>query len=144
MVMYSSYGSITFAHLTAVFVGLITLFLIYVLYSVLLGGVFAKAGVPRWKAWVPLYNSWTFFKLGGLRGAWALLILGAFIPVVGTVFKVLFAVCAIVASYRLGKAFGKVNLGWPLLYALLGPIWCAIISFGSSKYEPEKKPTLLF
>ncbi len=142
--MYSLYGSITQPQLTAIFVTLLTTILLYALYSILLSEVFIKAGEPRWKAWVPVYNSWTFFEMGGIQGAWSLLIIGAFVPVVGQVFTFMLAVCAAIAAYRLGKAFGKESILWVILFIFFGPVWYAIIGFGRSKYDMGKKPTLLF
>ena len=39
--------------------GFYVLFLVifYVVYSVFLGMIFKKAGVPAWKAWVPIYST---------------------------------------------------------------------------------------
>ncbi|MCL2451463.1 hypothetical protein FWD20_01085 [Candidatus Saccharibacteria bacterium] len=48
--------------------------LLYVLTAFLLARLFRKAGVPTWKAWVPLYNLWKFFQIGGRVGVWSLLL----------------------------------------------------------------------
>ncbi|MDL2327873.1 hypothetical protein LJC64_04410 [Ruminococcaceae bacterium OttesenSCG-928-A11] len=44
----------------------------YVLQSVFLMQLFKKAKVARWKAWVPVVNTWTFLQIGGQKGWWIL------------------------------------------------------------------------
>ncbi|MDR1970054.1 MAG: DUF5684 domain-containing protein [Candidatus Nomurabacteria bacterium] len=47
--------------------------LIYALTAFLLTRLFKKAGVPTWKAWVPVYNLWKLLQIGGVSGVWSLL-----------------------------------------------------------------------
>ena len=43
-------------------------------------GMFKKAGIPAWKAFVPFYNTWEISKLLGIRPYWFFL---QFIPIAG-------------------------------------------------------------
>ena len=45
----------------------------YALTAFILGRLFKKAGIKSWKAWVPIYNLWKLFQIGGTEGVWALL-----------------------------------------------------------------------
>jgi len=45
-----------------------------------LGGLFRKAGVPPWKAFIPYYNTWIMVRLMGTRPIWFYL---QFIPIAG-------------------------------------------------------------
>ena len=40
----------------------------YIINAWLLGRIFKKAGVGRWKAWIPLVNEFAFLKIGGRSG----------------------------------------------------------------------------
>jgi len=63
--------------------------LVYVLGAFLLGRIFQKAGVPAWKAWVPVYRMWKMFQIGGVNGAWSLLsLIGGIAPVALLLFAV--------------------------------------------------------
>ena len=64
----------------------------YVISSWFLMKIFEKAGVQgKWRAWVPVYNTLIFVKLGDLNPWWLLILWGAtaflsWIPVVGQLF----------------------------------------------------------
>ena len=45
----------------------------YVIMSLFFARIFKLAGLPAWKAWVPIYNQWIFFQLGGYSGVFVLL-----------------------------------------------------------------------
>ena len=101
--------------------GLLTI-LAYVIGAIFMGMMFKKAGVPAWKAWVPVYNSWTFLELGGQKGWLSLLILLAWIPLLGFIPAVVVAVFMAIAAYRIGLNFGKE--GWfVVIYILFGLVW---------------------
>lgn len=98
----------------AVFVGAILLFQ-YVLTGVTLGMFFRKVGVWRGIAWVPIYNHWTWLRVGGQPGALALLYLTP-AAVVARVFE-----C--IGMYRTDIAFRK-DTSWVVLGILLPWLWC--------------------
>src|SRR5262245_17251824 len=67
------------AILFAIFFGLLAAAVGYVVTALCLSRIFKKAGVEPWKAWVPVYNTWTMLEIGGQQGFWAVLML---IPVI--------------------------------------------------------------
>ena len=71
---------------------------VYVWTALALTAVFRKAGLPAWRAWVPVVNSWTLFALAGMRGWWAVVLLAgaAVLPLVQTL---LFAVLLVGAVH---------------------------------------------
>ncbi|PPF47119.1 hypothetical protein C5B85_02265 [Pseudoclavibacter sp. AY1F1] len=100
----------------------------YALSSWLMSKVFTKMGIEAWKAWVPVYNSWTFVEAAGFPGWWVLV---GFIPGVNIALVVLLAI----AAYRIGLGFGKSGV-WVLLYIFLPIVWFAIVGFDSSRWNP--------
>lgn len=110
----------------------------YVIYSLLLGRIFKKAGIPQWIAWVPFYNSWKTLELGGQQGFWAVL---AIIPIV----NIVAAIFLYIAMYNIGLKLQKE--GWFVIIAILLPIvWYAWLALDSSKWNeagggaPAKTP----
>lgn len=109
--------------LFAVVFGLI----MYAVVAYLLGKVFEKMNIEPWKAWVPIYNSWTFLEAGGFAGALALL---TFVPFVGGIAVL---VLMAMAAARISEGFGKES-AWGILYFFLAPVWCGIIGLGSAQW----------
>jgi len=110
----------------AIFIGAILL-IGYVLTGVTLGMFFAKVGVSRGIAWVPIYNRWTWLKVGGQPGALALLALTP-AAVVATVF-----LC--IGMYRTELAFRK-DASWLVLGIFLPWLWCILLSRREEVYDP--------
>jgi hypothetical protein len=106
--------------------------ILFCLYSYLLSRVFAKAHVEMWKAWIPVYNFFTFLKLGRQPG-W--LIFVSVIPLVGPVVTVIF-LC--MAAVNIGYGFGK-GKGWVLLFLCFQLFWLAVLAFGSSSWNPDPR-----
>lgn len=99
----------------------------YVVFALLLGRIFKKAGVPQWIAWVPFYNSWKTLELGGQQGFWAVL---AIIPVV----NIVAAIFLYIAMYHIGLKLQKE--GWFILLAIFVPVvWYAWLALDSSKWN---------
>ena len=97
----------------------------YVIGAVLMGLVFKKAGIPMWKAWVPVYNLWTFLEMGDQKGWISLL---AAIPIVNFVTIWIAIVFIAIAAYRIGLKFGKE--GWfVLIYIFFAPVWYLWLAF---------------
>ncbi|WP_424467153.1 DUF5684 domain-containing protein [Pseudoclavibacter helvolus] len=101
---------------------------IYALTAWFMSKVFTKMGIEGWKAWVPVYNSWTFVEAAGFPGWWVLV---GFIPGLNIALVVLLAI----AAYRLGLGFGKSGV-WVLLYIFLPIVWLAVLGFDSSRWNP--------
>jgi hypothetical protein len=104
--------------------------LTYVLISIPLAVIFAKAGLPKWKAWVPFYNYYVWLQLGGQNGWW---ILASLVPV-GAYVTLVFLY---IAMYRQGIAYGKDG-AFVVLAIFLPVIWLFMIAYGKSPYEPER------
>lgn len=99
----------------------------YVIGAWLLSRIFKKAGQPVWKAWVPVYNSWTMLELGDQPG-W-MVILG-FIPVV----NIVALVYVYIAMYKIGLHLGKP--GAFVLFAIFLPIvWIIWLAFDKSTWN---------
>ena len=139
---------------------------VYVVKAWLLGRVFKKAGVGRWKAWVPFVNEFCYFKIGGRSGfniflgiiSSILALIGysfvlAFshntefnsMPVAGIVFVTLAAVCLVVylfryisATWNIQKKFGKSGAFFILFFInAIAPLWLWILALGGDKYNDK-------
>ena len=133
---YDSYGVDMSNTAAAAVVGGLMLFMLiillvtYVVVSFLLSRIFKKAGVAGWKAWVPVYNTWITYELGGQKGWWALLM---FIPVVNLVASVFLYI----AMYEIGLKLGKD--GTFVLWAIFLPIvWYIWLAFDQSTWNDKK------
>jgi hypothetical protein len=113
---------------------------IYILYSYILGLVFQKAHQKMWKAFVPIYNNWVYFELGGVPGALSLIALLGLIPSVGFAASLIVLIFYTWASIEIARRFSK-----SLIFAIFGLVIFSIIgimilAFGDSKYQyPENK-----
>lgn len=100
----------------------------YVVSALFMGLMFKKAGIPAWKAWVPVYNSWTFLEMGGQKGWISLLLLLGWIPLLGLIPVIVAAVYLCIAAYKIGLNFGKE--GWfvviYIFFTLVWLIWLAV------------------
>lgn len=108
---------------------------IYVIFALLMGRIFKKAGIESWKAWVPVYNNWVLLELGGQQGFWAVL---ALIPVV----NIVAAVFMYIAMYNIGLKLGKDG-AFVLLAIFVPVVWLIWLAVDSStwKGKPAQKPT---
>lgn len=105
------------------FIAIIT----YVVMALLLSRIFKKAGIEGWKAWVPIYNSWTLLEMGGQPGFWAVLMLVPVINIASVVFS-------IIAMYNIGLKFGKE--GAFVLLAIFVPIvWYIWLAVDDSEWK---------
>lgn len=78
-----------------------------------LAKLFAKAGVPSWKAYVPFYNTWIMQEIAQRPKHW---VFWQFIPVVGW-----FITPGIFIEFA--KVFGKYSFGQHTLAALFAPFY---------------------
>lgn len=90
-----------------------------------------KAKDPQpWAAWVPVYNTWKLYEMGGYPGWWAIL---AFVPLVNFASLVFLYL----AMYEIGQKFGK-DKAFILLGIFLPPVWFLVLGFDKSKWQGEK------
>lgn len=111
--------------LIAVLVSLIFSAGAYVWMSLAFSKVFTKLGEKGWKAWVPVLNIITVFKLGRVNPLWVIAIYLPVVSVVGVVF-------AIIALNTINQRFGK-GVGFTIFSVLLPPVWATVIGFGSAQ-----------
>ena len=126
------------------YMGIIVMILIgvYILTSIAKMKIFKKAGLPGWKAWVPIYGEWKFLELGGYNGA---LIFLAFIPFFGGI-ALLVATC--LAANEISKKLDKSDIFilFPLgviTGGITAIIWYYIAGFSNSTWNDSLgKPSL--
>jgi len=105
----------------------------YVWVSLALAAVFRKLGEKGWKAWVPVYGTITFFKLGRQNPWWLLTYLVPGVSIVGFVFYIR-------AIHQINRHFSK-GKGFTFLGVVLFAIWASIVGFGSAvAIDPDAKP----
>ncbi|MCA9327333.1 hypothetical protein KDA14_02275 [Candidatus Saccharibacteria bacterium] len=106
--------------------------LFYVLFAVVaivaMWKIFEKAGEAGWKSIIPLYNTYTLFRIAGWSG-WAFLLM--FIPLVNIV-------VAVMVTVALGKSFGKGTAWSVFLLLIFSVVGMLILGFGEDQYVGTK------
>lgn len=96
-------------------------------YAIGLSKVFHKLGVPRWRAFIPVFGFMTLVRALHLPKHWFFM---ALIPYVGTIYS-------LATAERLGKAFDK-KLSFSLIWLTYGSsVGMPLIGF--SKKQPDTK-----
>ena len=113
-----------------VFALVLCLFLLIVMIK-----IFKKGGKPGWHAIIPILNSYDEFDIAEGKGIRFLLLL---IPIYNIVVLIKFYI-------NLAKSFGKSG-GFAAGLIFFGPIFLAILAFGSAQYigpkgEPNTPPS---
>lgn len=117
----------------------------YVIGSLFLMKIFEKAGVQgKWRAWVPVYNTMIFFKLGDLSPWLVLYGIGAslvlsWLPVVGQLIPFAILALTALAAWRVGLKLQKEAV-WVVLYVLLSLVWLGINAFDKSRWNTAIAP----
>ncbi|MFT4137327.1 large exoprotein, partial [Microbacterium sp.] len=117
----------------------------WVVTSFFMMKIFDKAGVQgRWRAWVPIYNTMVFSKLGDLSPWLVLIAIGAslvlsWVPVLGWVISIASALVLALAAWRVGLKLQKEPI-WVILYVFLSPIWLGINAFDRSRWNTAVPP----
>lgn len=94
--------------------------------------IFKKAGVPAWKAWVPIYSTWVMLELGDQPGWWVLLNFVPFVNLVALVFMY-------IAMYNIGLKLQKE--GWFVILAIFLPIvWLIWLALDKSTWQGSAAP----
>ena len=112
--------------------------------------IFEKAGVQgKWRAWVPVYSTMIFYKLGDLS-PWLVLyligggIIGSIIPFLGwflilPLIGIAGRVIDLIAAWRVGLKLQK-DAVWVVLYFFLPPVWLGINAFDKSRWNAGIQP----
>lgn len=118
----------------------------YILMVIADWKIFTKAGIPGWKALIPIYNVYLSFKLADFSPWWFLvtIVLPAIQPIVKNdiytcISSIIVAVIIIVWSVKLGTVFNK-GTGFKVGLVFLPSIFQLILAFGSSKYVGHYRP----
>lgn len=124
---------------------LLPLFLLIALAGYIIGAIFfmkifEKAGVQgKWRAWVPIYNTLIFVKLGDLNPWWLLVlwlaggVLG-WVPVLGQLILLAAFLYTLMAAWRVGLKLQKEAV-WLILYFFLTIVWLGILAFDKSRWN---------
>lgn len=126
-----------FAFFVAYFVVLIGLVVVvYVFESIIHWKLFGKGKQePKWAGFVPIYRDIILCKMVGVNPWWILIVyLSSFIPVLGTVAVIYYA---ILLNVSLVRAFGKEDT-YAIGTILLPIVFLPILAFGKSKFEGAK------
>lgn len=103
--------------------------ILYLIFSYILSRVFTKAGKTPWAAYVPIYNGWVLFEVGGKPGWW---VLAGLIPFIGGIIAF---VLYIIVSLEIAKRFGKSSVFGVFGLWLFSLIGYTILAFDDSKYQ---------
>ncbi|MGN1021161.1 MAG: DUF5684 domain-containing protein [Aristaeellaceae bacterium] len=124
---------------------------VMVISIVALWKILVKANEPGWKCLIPLYNTYTLFKISWKTNMfWVMLGLAIGAPLLGSLmiamdllaaFAALLMIAAVIAAMviviimnvKLAKAFGRSG-AFAVGLVLLGVIFQCILAFGSDKY----------
>ena len=129
---YDAFTGELAAHRGAILALLAVLYILAVIGS---WKLFEKAGVPGWKALIPVYSSYKMFDLMWGDGYFFLFSL---IPYFGFVFHM-------IMLYKTAKAFGKEG-GFMAGLVLLPTVFRLLLAFGPDRYigpdgvDPENNP----
>lgn len=109
-----------------VFIGVVLLFS-YLLTAITLMFFFRKVGVAPGIAWIPIFNTWTWLRVGGQPGPIALLAL--------TPAAIVVRIFLALAMYRIDLAFRK-DSAYVVLGIFFPWLWCILLAQKSETYEP--------
>jgi len=132
----------------------IILLITYVINSIFLSKLFKKAGVPGYIAWIPVWNYWQLFEIGGQKGYLSLLIVASSVisnlynnfgyaaMLVGGTLSIAYIVFFVIAIKNIGNNFGKSD-SFTILGFFFFTIWAGILALGKSTWNGyTQEPTL--
>lgn len=116
--------------------------------------LFKKAGIPGWKALIPVYSSYLMFKIVGMPAIISTIVYASYIiinnivkditkepnylVIIFVLISATYMVFDIIKAIKLGKVFGK-GIFFTIGLILLGPIFEIILGMGKSKYIGDYK-----
>ncbi len=104
----------------------IFLFVIFAFLIVCRWKIYSKAGKPGWACIVPIYNIIVLLQIIKKPVWWIILLL---IPFVNFIIL-------LIIQIQLAKVFGK-GVGFGLGLIFFGPIFLALLAFGSAEYQSD-------
>lgn len=105
---------------------LIVILAVFVFSVIVYWKIFTKADETGWKSMIPIYNSYTLYKITYGNG-WLFLL--TLIPYLGFFI-------GLKQKFDLAKVYGK-GIGFGIGIFFLGIIFLPILAFGSSEYQEE-------
>ena len=108
----------------------IFLFVIIAFLIVCRWKIYSKAGKPGWACIVPIYNIVVLLQIIKKPVWWIILLL---IPFVNFIIL-------LIIQIQLAKVFGK-GVGFGLGLIFFGPIFLALLAFGSAEYQSDDAAT---
>lgn len=131
---------------------------LYVLFIIAWWKIFTKAGVAGWKSLIPIYNTYTLFRISGMSGFLCFLSPVAIILlniggvnvystnvqittmnpwiVAGLIAAFITGIVSIVQTVKLSGAFGK-GTGFKVASVFFPNITSLILAFGKAKYDKK-------
>jgi hypothetical protein len=139
-------GAFWAAYIVLILVGLIFAVAAYVLSAIFLRKIFVKAGVPNPNvAWIPVYNTLIFAKLGDLNplaylAALAAAVVLSWIPVLGAIIGLAPLAAFVMAAYRVNQKLQKEPVAFTIFAALLSIVWLGVVAFTQGVWNTASKP----
>ncbi|MEZ3159900.1 large exoprotein [Microbacterium sp. BWT-B31] len=133
-------GAVWAAYAAVFVVGLLFAVVGYVVWAWFLMKIFEKAGVEgKWRAWVPVYNTLIFVKLGDLNPWWLLVLWGGgivlgWVPFLNALIYIAIFLYTLLAAWRVGLKLQKEAV-WLILYFFLSIVWYGINAFDKSRWN---------
>ena len=120
-----------------------------IIWVIALWIIFNKAWEKGWKAIIPIYNIYIWFKIVGMKNwFWYMLLIAfvwglaaGFLPkyeeFISPITSIICGIIGIVSTFKLPRKFGW-GVFTSILFVLFTLICMLVLAFGSSKYEGEK------
>lgn len=125
-------GMAIVAIIAAIIIGLI----LYIYFAIALQSIAKKLKYKHpWFAWIPVLNLAMILQLGKFHWAWVFLILGCWIPVIGTIICLALLVLMIISFWRI---FEKLKYSGALSLLLLLPV-ARVIMIGIVAWSKKSK-----
>lgn len=121
----------------------------YMITALGVGAMFGKAGEAKWKAWVPVYNTYVYTKISwSAKMFWVMFIIGCVSGIVqqigqsstslicailSVILSIVLVVMVAILCSKTSKAFGHRG-GYAVGLFFLPVIFQLIIGFGQSEY----------
>ena len=130
-------------------IGVVLIFsLIYWIIQIIAGWqIFKKAGEPGWKSIIPVYNTYTTYKIAWkpmyfwitlaisfVSGILSAMSGSVIVTILSFIVSIAAIVIAVMFNHKLSKAFGH-GVGFTIGLIFLHPIFMLILGFEKSEYQ---------
>lgn len=146
--LLGAFGAVAVVVALGVLWMVLTVLVWYIIQVIANWKIFNKAGEPGWKSIIPLYNTYTAFKISwktSMFWIWlaATVLTGFFdglnengggiLGILSFIFGIVCLIILIVFEIKMAKSFGK-GIGFAIGLIILNPIFILILGFGSARY----------